>query len=65
MNGYAAQVPVYDRWAIVAYIRALQASQNPDVINSGATQQNQNATGNKTQTESNPTNNNAHSGGNH
>ncbi len=30
MNGYAAQVSVQDRWAIVAYIRALQLSQNPD-----------------------------------
>ena len=30
MNGYAAQVPVADRWAIVAYIRTLQVSQNPD-----------------------------------
>jgi mono/diheme cytochrome c family protein len=29
MNSYAAQVPVHDRWAIVAYIRALQVSQNP------------------------------------
>lgn len=29
MNGYAAQVSVADRWAIVAYIRALQISQNP------------------------------------
>lgn len=29
MNSYAAQIPVNDRWAIVAYIRALQASQNP------------------------------------
>lgn len=28
MPGYAAQVPVADRWAIVAYIRALQRSQN-------------------------------------
>lgn len=27
MQGYAAQVPVEDRWAIVAYIRALQLSQ--------------------------------------
>lgn len=27
MPGYAAQVPVQDRWAIVAYIRALQLSQ--------------------------------------
>jgi mono/diheme cytochrome c family protein len=29
MNGYAAQIPAADRWAIVAYIRALQVSQNP------------------------------------
>ncbi len=29
MNGYASQIPVADRWAIVAYIRALQVSQNP------------------------------------
>ena len=28
MQGYAAQVPPGDRWAIVAYIRALQLSQN-------------------------------------
>jgi mono/diheme cytochrome c family protein len=30
MNGYAASVTAEDRWAIVAYIRALQVSQNPD-----------------------------------
>lgn len=30
MNGYASQIPVADRWAIVAYIRALQVSQNPN-----------------------------------
>ena len=30
MNGYASQIPVADRWAIVAYIKALQASQNPN-----------------------------------
>lgn len=29
MNGYASQISVNDRWAIVAYIRALQISQNP------------------------------------
>lgn len=29
MPSYAAQIPVPDRWAIVAYIRALQLSQNP------------------------------------
>jgi mono/diheme cytochrome c family protein len=28
MPAYAAQVPVHDRWAIVAYIRALQRSQH-------------------------------------
>ena len=31
MPDYAAQVPVGDRWAIVAYIRALQLSQNAEV----------------------------------
>lgn len=28
MFGYAAQIPVNDRWAIIAYIRALQLSRN-------------------------------------
>ena len=28
MPGYADQVPVRDRWAIIAYVRALQLSQN-------------------------------------
>ena len=28
MPGYGSQIPVEDRWAIVAYVRALQASQN-------------------------------------
>jgi hypothetical protein len=28
MQDYSVQVPVHDRWAIVAYIRALQLSQN-------------------------------------
>jgi mono/diheme cytochrome c family protein len=28
MPGYAAQIPVSDRWAIVAYVRALQRSQD-------------------------------------
>jgi len=31
MNSYAAQVSPADRWAIVAYIRALQIAQNPDL----------------------------------
>jgi mono/diheme cytochrome c family protein len=30
MSGYAQQIPVADRWAIVAYVRALQRSQNAD-----------------------------------
>ncbi|MBI3957344.1 MAG: cytochrome c [Chloroflexi bacterium] len=30
MPSYAARIPVADRWAIVAYIRALQLSQNVD-----------------------------------
>jgi hypothetical protein len=28
MPDYAAEIPVRDRWMIVAYIRALQLSQN-------------------------------------
>lgn len=31
MNGYSAQVPPPDRWAIVAYLRALQVSRNARV----------------------------------
>jgi hypothetical protein len=31
MPDYAAQIPVRDRWAIVAYIRALQRSQQATV----------------------------------
>ena len=30
MNSYAYQVPPADRWAIAAYIRTLQVSQNPE-----------------------------------
>ncbi|MEZ4860507.1 MAG: cytochrome c [Caldilineaceae bacterium] len=30
MPSYAARIPVEDRWAIIAYIRALQLSQNAD-----------------------------------
>ncbi len=33
MGSYASQIPVADRWAIVAYIRALQISQKPDGAN--------------------------------
>lgn len=32
MNGYGYSVQPADRWAIVAYIRALQVSQNPDEL---------------------------------
>ena len=34
MPGYASQIPVADRWAIVSYVRALQLSQNvsPDAL---------------------------------
>ena len=35
MPAYAAQIPVPDRWAITAYIRALQLSQNPQGTQSG------------------------------
>jgi len=31
MPDYAAQIPVRDRWAIAAYMRALQLSQNANV----------------------------------
>jgi hypothetical protein len=31
MPSYAPQVPVADRWAIIAYLRALQLSQNATV----------------------------------
>ncbi|MEO6589316.1 MAG: cytochrome c [Pyrinomonadaceae bacterium] len=30
MNSYGSQIPAADRWAIVAYIRALQISQRPE-----------------------------------
>ena len=29
MSGYGASIPVRDRWAIVAYVRALQDSKKP------------------------------------
>jgi mono/diheme cytochrome c family protein len=37
MNGYAAKIQPYDRWAIVAYIRALQISQDPELVISSNT----------------------------
>lgn len=44
MNSYASQIPVADRWAIVAYIRALQVSQNPSGTTSSMTNSNTNTT---------------------
>src|SRR3954470_19802489 len=41
MPTYAPQIPVADRWAIVAYIRALQISQNATVAQVPADQQRQ------------------------
>lgn len=32
MSGYASQVPVADRWAIAAYVRALQLSQHARLV---------------------------------
>lgn len=73
MNSYASQVPVADRWAIVAYIRALQISQNPDMkmdksaadATSG-TANNNNANTNTANaaTETKPTTNTNSNGGN-
>ncbi|MFN6964259.1 MAG: c-type cytochrome [Pyrinomonadaceae bacterium] len=37
MNSYAAQITPADRWAIVAYIRTLQISQNPNNMSSNTT----------------------------
>jgi mono/diheme cytochrome c family protein len=51
MSSYASQIPPADRWAIVAYIRALQLSQNP----SGASSSNTTMTNNQNQTEATPT----------
>jgi hypothetical protein len=31
MLGYSAQIPPRDRWAIIAYVRALQLSRNAKV----------------------------------
>ncbi len=40
MSSYASQIPPADRWAIVAYIRALQISQNPNGANTQMTSTN-------------------------
>lgn len=44
MNSYAHQVPVADRWAIIAYIRTLQISQNPNAQPLPMTNTNSNTT---------------------
>ena len=31
MPGYAGQITAHDRWALVAYVRALQKSQNASI----------------------------------
>ncbi len=41
MYGYAEQIPPADRWAIVAYVRALQLSQHADVSQLSAEDQNE------------------------
>ncbi len=38
MAGYQSQIPVADRWAIVAYVRALQRSQNARIEDVGVQQ---------------------------
>jgi mono/diheme cytochrome c family protein len=45
MPDYASQVSVSDRWAIVAYIRALQLSQRAEVADVPAAERNKLATG--------------------
>jgi mono/diheme cytochrome c family protein len=40
MQGYAEQIPVRDRWLIVAYVRALQLSQNATMAEVPADRQN-------------------------
>ena len=80
MSGYASQISVSDRWAIVSYIRALQISQNPNGVKAlppttttPATEINPvatptvtvaNTTANKTVTTKNTNTNAANQGGN-
>jgi len=45
MQDYAAQVPVRDRWAIVAYVRALQFSQHTPLAELPAEERNKLGTG--------------------
>ncbi|MGI8786172.1 MAG: c-type cytochrome [Pyrinomonadaceae bacterium] len=56
MNSYASQVPPADRWAIVAYIRTLQISQNPNGANIKMTSSVNANNPNNTNTATAPTN---------
>jgi mono/diheme cytochrome c family protein len=55
MSSYAAMIPVADRWAIVAYIRALQVSQNPNAMKPLPTASPAPQTGNSNTTTTNTT----------
>jgi mono/diheme cytochrome c family protein len=59
MNGYGAELPAADRWAIVAYIRTLQLSQSPDI----ALKMNSNSATNTTATPAHVPSNSNTSGG--
>jgi mono/diheme cytochrome c family protein len=39
MPGYRSQIPTEDRWAIIAYLRALQRGQNARLSDAPADQQ--------------------------
>lgn len=71
MNSYASQIPVADRWAIVAYIRALQVSQNPNGNGTSETNANtatevkkENSADNEPTTNNDNSRNNSGKGGN-
>lgn len=59
MNSYAAAVQPADRWAIIAYIRALQVGQNPD---QNLTMNNKNASNSIPQAPPSGANANTHGG---
>ena len=56
MPAYAQQIPVRDRWAIVAYIRALQRSQNarPETLPESVVTRLEEATGTSVRSETSP-----------
>ncbi len=57
MQGYASQVSVSDRWAIVAYIRTLQISQNPNGVKALPTPTGAKTSATPTNTSANPATN--------